>query len=173
MNPKSRPHSGKDMAAEPPIAIQPFTETDLPGLTRLISSTIRRSYTGVYPPKAVAYFLEYHTAANILRDAAAGIVLVGRVANMAVATGTLVGSYLCRVFVRSDYQRRGYGQMVADELESLAIKRSVETLELDASLTSRQFWERRGWRVTAREVEMVEDQPLEYFKMEKVLGEGN
>jgi hypothetical protein len=86
------------MAAEPVLSIRPVTETDLPELTRLISFTIRHSYTGVYPPKAVAYFLEYHTAGNILRDADAGNVLVGRIANMAVATGTLVGNYVCRFF---------------------------------------------------------------------------
>jgi GNAT superfamily N-acetyltransferase len=149
------------------FSIRPFTADDLPKLSRLIADAIEGCYINVYPPKAVQFFLDYHAPENILRDAAAGSTIIGWLDGTPVATGTLVGSYISRVFVSPRHQRRGYGQAIADELEKLARRRKVEILELDASLTSRGFWEGLGWQVTAHEIELVEDQPLKYYKMTK------
>jgi GNAT superfamily N-acetyltransferase len=157
------------MATDNPFSIRPFTESDLPHLSRLISETIDHCYSGVYPPKAIHYFLEYHAPDNILRDATAGNTLVGSLNEKPVATGTLNNNYICRVFVHPECQGQDFGKKIADALERQAIAKGIETLELDASLTSRRFWEGLGWRVTSHEVEMVDDEPLEYHKMMKGL----
>ncbi|APV44740.1 Acetyltransferase (GNAT) domain-containing protein [Dehalogenimonas formicexedens] len=157
------------MSTDTQYLIKPFIEDDLPLLTRLINETIERSYVRAYPPKAVRFFLDYHARVNILRDAAAGIILIGWEGKAAVATGTLVGNYISRVFVGNQYRSRGVGKMIARELENRARAGGLRVLELDASVTSRSFWERLGWIVISHEVEMVEDEPLEYFKMKKEL----
>ncbi len=157
------------MATDNPFSIRSFTESDLPHLSKLISETVEHCYTGIYPPKAVRFFLDYHSLENIRQDAAAGTTLVGWFENELVATATLKNNYVCRVFIHPKYQRQGLGKQVADAIENLAIEKGIETLELDASLTSRQFWEGLGWRVTSHEIEMVDDEPLEYHKMMKGL----
>ena len=155
------------MKNESLLTIRPFIEDDLPELSRLIGETVERCYTGVYPPKAIRFFLDYHSLVNILRDAAKGITLIGWLGKTPVTTATLIDSYICRVFVHPEYQGQGRGKSLAYELEKLAMERGIESLELDASLVSRRFCEGLGWRVTAREVEMVEDEALEYYKMAK------
>jgi GNAT superfamily N-acetyltransferase len=157
------------MPAASDFSIKPFVEDDLTLLTHLVNETIEQAYAGIYPPKAVRYFHDYHARVNILRDAAAGIIVIGWHGDSPAATGTMVGNYVSRVFVGNGYRGLGYGKMIALEIEQQALARGINQLELDASLTSRSFWERLGWRVTAREVEMVEDEPLEYYKMIKVL----
>ena len=160
------------MKNESLLTIRPFGEGDLSELSRLIADTVERCYTGVYPPKAVRFFLDYHSPENILRDAAKGITLISWHDETPVATATLIDSYICRVFVHPEYQGKGCGKSLAFEVEKLAMERGIELLELDASLVSRRFWEGLGWRVTAREVEMVEDEALEYYKMSKIMGRG-
>jgi GNAT superfamily N-acetyltransferase len=157
------------MAAVPAISVRRFSRKDLPKISLLITDTIKRCYLGIYPPKAVRFFLDYHAPENIVRDATAGTTLVGWLDETPVATATLNGSYISRVFVRPENQGQGLGNKLANELERLAIERGVEQLKLDASLTSRQFWEKLGWRVMSHEVEMVDEEQLEYFKMMKEL----
>ncbi|PPD58499.1 GNAT family N-acetyltransferase [Dehalogenimonas etheniformans] len=157
------------MPAETRFSIKQFVEDELSQLTRLINETIEKSYSSAYPPKAVRFFLDYHARMNVLRDAGAGTILIGWEKKSAVATGTLVGNHVSRVFVGAEYRKRGYGKMIAEELENRARARDLRALELDASVTSRSFWERLGWIVISHEVEMVEDEPLEYFKMKKEL----
>jgi GNAT superfamily N-acetyltransferase len=157
------------MPVLPAILIRRFSENDLPHLCNLISETIEKCYTGVYHPKAVSFFHEYHSPENVLRDAAAGITLVAWLNQKLVATATLTENYICRVFVHPSLQGIGIGKAIAEEIEGLAIENGINTLELDASLTSRSFWTRLGWQVTAPKVEMVDGVPLEYYKMMKVI----
>ena len=157
------------MPANSLFSIKQFAEEDLPLLTHLINETIEQAYASIYPPKAVKFFLDYHARVNILRDAAAGIIVVGWLGKMPVATGTLIGNYVSRVFVGNGHRHQGYGKMIAYEIEKQALARKKYNLELDASLTSSRFWKELGWRITAEEVEMVEDEPLKYYKMVKEL----
>jgi len=157
------------MPATNSLSIRRFSKNDLSPLCNLISETIEKCYTEIYPPKAVRFFIAYHAPENILRDAAVGIVLVGWRGGTPVATATLVNNYVCRVFVHPQCQGQGFGKEMSDAIERLAIDKSIDKLELDASLTSRRFWERLGWRVTTNELEIVDDEPLEYYKMMKIL----
>ena len=157
------------MAADCIFLIRLFSKSDLAALHRLIADTIERCYIGVYPPKAIRYFLDYHAPENVLRDAEAGITLVGWLDEKPVVTATLTNNYVCRVFVHPKHQGQGFGTKIAEDKEKLAVEKGIQILKLDASLTSRRFWERLGWRVAAHEVEMVEDQPLEYFGMTKTI----
>jgi len=55
--------------------------SDAPSIRQLIHETIHASYQGVYPPRAVEYFLEFHSEERILERLAQG-------ASRCVAAGT-------------------------------------------------------------------------------------
>ncbi|MEN8615071.1 GNAT family N-acetyltransferase [Dehalogenimonas sp. THU2] len=151
------------------LAIRPFAEDDLPDLLRLIHNTVERSYGLHYTPAVIQLFIKFHSAENIRKDAAAGDIVIGWIDNEPVSTGSLIGGYVSRVFVRPEYQGKGYGRSIAVELERLAAGRGIESLELDAAIGSRHFWQSLGYEVKSHEVELVEGEPLEYYKMTKRL----
>jgi hypothetical protein len=53
-----------------------FHETDLTPLHRMICDTIEASYSGVYPPRAVEFFKEYHMEKRIAERSVVGEILV-------------------------------------------------------------------------------------------------
>jgi GNAT superfamily N-acetyltransferase len=150
------------------LIMRAYHNSDLIDLTRLINSTIDSCYAAVYPSKAIAYFKDYHSPENVAADAAEGITLVGFYSGRLAGTGTLKGSYICRVFVRPDCQGLGVGKTIYQELERLATKREIKELTLDASLTSLGFWQRRGFTAGHLEsYELDDGQRLDYYSMRK------
>ena len=96
------------------IIIRPFHKDDLAALHRMICNTIEFSYTGIYPPRAVAFFKSYHSEKKIIERSRAGEVLVitgpAGSGGSILATGSLTGAEISGVFVHPDHQRKGYGQ---------------------------------------------------------------
>ncbi|MDD2418454.1 MAG: hypothetical protein PHP68_05385, partial [Oscillospiraceae bacterium] len=56
--------------------IRPFMDSDAEVLHQLIYQTIDDAYTGVYGPKAIQYFKDYHSSSHILDDARQGQTMV-------------------------------------------------------------------------------------------------
>ncbi|AKG53240.1 hypothetical protein DGWBC_0561 [Dehalogenimonas sp. WBC-2] len=124
-----------------PLDIRPLAESELPQLTRLIQDTIKHSYGECYPPGVVRLFTNYHSTDKILKDVTTRTVLVGWLDSIPVATGSLIGDYVSRVFVHRTYQARSYGKMMAEEIEKLAAVRDIKCLEL-TRLSVRAFFGR-------------------------------
>jgi len=77
------------------MEFRPFTVTDLVPVQRLVHLTIDSSYSGVYPPRAVRFFKEFHSLDRILERNAEGEVIVVEQDGEIVATGTIVRSQGC------------------------------------------------------------------------------
>lgn len=153
-----------------PVALRPFRPTDAEPVTRLIHSTIVACYTGVYPPRAVAFFKDYHALERVVERHAAGRVVVASSGDDIVATGSLVGPEISGVFVDPALQGRGVGALVMDALESAARETGLPAAGLSVSLPSRGFYERRGYRILeARSIDVGEGERLEYWAAEKSL----
>jgi GNAT superfamily N-acetyltransferase len=129
--------------------IRKFDRADLHALHRMICETIEASYPGLYPPRAVAFFREYHSERRIAERSEIGeiLVLISEPIDSILATGSLIGSEIMGVFVRSDHQRHGYGKDIMTQLELMAIEKGLPQLNLSISLPSRLFYEHLGYRV--------------------------
>ena len=155
------------------LAIQRFCEGDLEEVCELVHATVDTSYAAVYPPRVVEFFYQYHERAIIVSDADGGYTIVVRSGEQLVATGTRIGTNVRRVFVRSDWQRRGIGQAMMAELEAEAVKAGIARLDLSASLPAKDFYLRLGYEITSKEDYEVEPgQHLEYYEMAKDLKHG-
>lgn len=83
---------------------------------------------------------------------------------------SVVGSQIMGVFVRAQFQGRGYGRAIMSRLEQIAARRKVPKLELSVSLPSRRFYERLGYTIIEERVlDVGEGQDLRYFLAEKPL----
>jgi ribosomal protein S18 acetylase RimI-like enzyme len=98
------------------------------------------------------------------------LVLVGETDNSIRATGALVGSKIEGVFVRSDYQGRGYGKTIMAELEKIAKAKGLTETGLSISVTSKKFYESLGYEVLPeRTIDVGEGQSLKYWPGKKSL----
>ena len=146
---------------------------DIESVFGLIQNTIDVSYYGVYPTEAIEFFKDYHSAEHIISDAATGYTIVAECNGEILGTGTLLGTNIRRVFVRPLHQHRGIGKLIVQELEIKASTEKSATLDLEASLVSRQFWELLGFVAQREEYIPVQNgQKLHYCKMVKTLSDG-
>ena len=90
---------------------------------------------------------------------------------VAVEDGAIVGfgdidegGYLNRLFVHKDHQREGVASAICDALEQ-AVQNS--RIEVHASVTSRPFFEKRGYRVVKEQQVERQGILLTNFVMEK------
>jgi len=150
------------------IQIRKLSEEDLPSTYRLIQNTIDISYYEAYPAEAIEFFKDYHSKAHILNDAATGYTIVAECDNEILGTGTLLGTNIRRVFVNPLHQHKGIGELLVQELERKALLERCASLDLEASLVSRQFWESLGFVVQGEDyIPVRNSQKLRYYRMVK------
>ena len=104
----------------------------------------------------------------ILRDALDGCTLVFDKAGRIVATGTLAGDEIKRVFVAPALQGRGFGRLIMQHLEEQAVTLGIDTVRLDASLPAKSFYNHLGYITVEPAFLTVENgRRLDYFRMQK------
>ena len=152
----------------PDIQVRQAKEEDLPSIYRLVQNVVAISYNGVYPTEAIEAFKHHHSEEQIRIDATDGYTIVAEYDNEIVATGTLYETNIRRIYISPRHQRKGIGRLIIQELEKKALAEKLTTLDLGASLVSRQFWESLGFVVHREDyVPVRNDQKLHYFWMVK------
>jgi GNAT superfamily N-acetyltransferase len=112
----------------------------------IVRGTIQSIYPAYYPPGAVDFFLEYHSDDAIRSAIARGEVYLFESDGGFVATGSLEGNYLTRLFVLPECQGNGVGSRVMDFLEGIAFQTFSEA-RLDASLPAVGMYLKRGYTI--------------------------
>ena len=150
--------------------IKEYSVDDLDDLYRLVQETIVISYSVVYPHEAVEAFIRYHSREQMQNDAEEGYTVILRVDDKIVGTGTLLDTSIKRVFIHPSYQGKGYGKAVIAMLEKKAAAQGVGTLDLAASLVSKQFYNSLGDTGDKQEfVPVGNGEKLYFYPMTKTL----
>ncbi len=125
---------------------------DFESIHSIVHTTIKSIYPNYYPTEVVDFFLAYHNEENIKKDIEKGNVyfLLSEQAKI-VATGSIDGSNIGRLYILPEYQGMGYGKAIMKALEEIiAVEYSSSTIE--ASLPSYDFYLKLGY------------QPMDYLK---------
>jgi ribosomal protein S18 acetylase RimI-like enzyme len=147
-----------------------FQPADLARVRQLICHTIDLCYTGVYPPRAVQFFKQFHSDQEILARNQSGVILVLEREGAIVATGALIGHEILGVFVDPPCQGRGYGRAVMLDLEARARANGCHEVKLSVSLPSKGFYDKLGYQVVEEcSIAVGEDQTLRFWKARKGL----
>lgn len=77
--------------------------------------------------------------------------------------------YFDRLYVHKDFQGQGIATMVADELEKYAQENNITIITTEASITSKIFFEKRGYQVLKQQNVELRGQTLTNFTMQKYL----
>lgn len=150
--------------------LRQFRSSDAHAVHALIHRTIDASYSGVYPPQAVAFFKRFHSLEAVQSRASAGYVVVAEDNSGILATGTRIGDEISGVFVAPEGQGRGVGTQVMDALETTLLEIGGTVARLHVSLPSRGFYELRGYVMLSEgSIDVDDDQQLRYWLAEKAL----
>ena len=151
-------------------SIRPFRPSDLEALRTLIWETIDVSYGRVYPPRALAFFKEFHARQRILERSEAGSVLVAEQDGRLVATGSLMDGEIFAVFVHPAVQGLGHGKALMSALEGEARAAGMTESVLSVSLPSKRFYESLGYEIVEeRARDLGGGQRLDFWKARKRL----
>ena len=152
------------------IQIREFNEEDISAVYKLIQDTIDISYHKVYSKEAIEFFKEHHSMEHILDDAVNGYTVIAENGGDILGTATLFGSNIRRVFVSSQYQHSGIGGLLVQDLEKNASFKRLTVVDLEASLSSKIFWESLGFMVWEEDyIPVRNNRALRYYKRFKPL----
>ena len=144
-------------------------EKDIDAVYELVQETVKTIYPKYYPKEVVDFFCGHHCKENIVRDVEEGQVGILVVDGTMVGTGCYKDNHITRVYVKPEYQGRGYGSFIMQCLET-DIAKQYEAVELDASLPASHLYEKRGYKTVKHEKWNVENGVvLVYEIMEKKL----
>ena len=126
------------------MKIEQATELMFSAVKRITHETIDEIYPQYYPAGAVDLFKRYHSDENILSDIKNGYVFLLYVDTKPIATITINGNHILRLFVLSEYQHMGYGKTLLDFAEKKIAEKFTD-IELDASLPAKHIYLKRGY----------------------------
>lgn len=119
---------------------------DLDIVKKITVTTISEIYPHYYPKGAVKFFLEHHNDDNIINDIKQNRVFLYLDDNQnPVGTVTIKNYEICRLFVLSEYQGKGYGKDILDYAENSILEKHPEVL-LAASLPAKGIYQKRGYQ---------------------------
>ena len=142
---------------------------DADWIFELVQTTVKGIYPKYYLPEIVDMFCEYHNVQKIKEDIVAKKTYKMMVDDAIVATGSIDGNHINRVYVLPEYQRKGYGSYIMSELEKI-IAKNYDTVGLDASLSACRLYEKLGYRTVKHGVWECADGVIQVYEiMEKKL----
>ena len=130
------------------MSIRQAQPSDFAIVKEITHTTIQTIYPHYYPTGAVTFFLNYHNDENIANDIKSGIVfLCSDTYNNIVGTVTMRDNEILRLFVLPIYQGNGYGKELLEFAEA-EISRKYSEIKIDASLSAKAIYLKRGYRET-------------------------
>jgi len=117
-------------------------------VSTLIAVTMRRSNATDYPAERLEALIAYFTPEKLRVLAQERDCLVAVSHDEVIGTAARDNEELATFFVHPDWQERGVGTRLLDELERNAHELGIKQLRVDASITGASFYERRGYRRT-------------------------
>lgn len=120
------------------------TSEEFDTVKRIVKNTIEVTYPNYYPKGAVDFFLAYHSDEAMKQAILNGTVYLIKEDNRFVGTGSLEGNEIKRLFVLPEYQGKGYGTFLMDELERIIFNSDSEIIA-DASLSAYEMYIHRDY----------------------------
>lgn len=112
---------------------------------KLVQETIRAVYPRYYLKEIVDMFSEFHDRENVLKDIEAGNTYILSDDGNIIGTGTAKENHITRVYVLPDFQGRGYGSFIMEQLEE-KIGERYEWVYIDASLPACKLYGKLGYQ---------------------------
>lgn len=128
------------------MSIKLAQQSDIDIVKDITHTTIKEIYPHYYSNGAVAFFLNHHNVENIKNDISSqNVFLCYDLEQNVVGTVTIKKNEICRIFVLPKYQGNGYGKELLEYAET-SIKKYYDEIILDASLSAKSIYLKRGYK---------------------------
>ena len=119
-------------------------------VTAVVRETIQKVYPHYYPPGAVQFFLDLHSAARIKEVLICEEIYLALVQGNIIGTGSIRKNEICRLFILPEYQGKGYGSRLMDLLEARIFENDPK-VHVDASFPAESMYLKRGYQIISYE----------------------
>ena len=152
------------------MEIKNYSELYFNDVFGVIHKTIEEIYPRYYPRSAVDFFHNHHSIENMKKQMPNEFILVLTDNNKIAGTGTLSGNEIKRFFILPEYQGKGYGKMLLNELEKNIDINRFDNFVLDSSLGAVEFYLKNDYIYkNYKTINLSDRHYLCYLEMEKAL----
>ncbi len=152
--------------------IRKFAIDDAEELNSVIEYTIEESYKWIYPEEVREIFKEENSTEQLVERGEKDYVLVvvnPDDENKIVGTGALIDNRIFGVYVHPEYQSNGIGVRIMEQLEDRALGNGIKKLVLSASISSKDFYRKLGYRGDPRIIKLDDRREYIVYDMDKEL----
>ncbi len=151
------------------MTIRSYRPGDLEEILDLFYSTVHCVNAKDYSPAQLDAWAPRDLDAAVWGDSlAAHDTVVAEENGAVVGFGDLDGTaHFDRLYVHKGCQGQGVGTGIADEIERRALKHGAKELSVEASITARPFFEKRGYALEKQQTVERNGQALTNFVMRK------
>ena len=152
--------------------LRPYQKEDVTALQVLFRETLTRSNCQDYSPEQLAAWMKGIASESLWHErlSSGTTVLAVDKNDYPQGFGMLTkDGVIDFLFVHPDWQRKGIGLLILNELEYHAKMLGLSLLESDVSITARDFFKINGYEVLAKQEIPRDGTILENFKMKKIL----
>ncbi|MEL6672043.1 MAG: GNAT family N-acetyltransferase [Bacteroidota bacterium] len=125
--------------------IRTYQPGDEFGLSELIRTTLLQSNGKDYPLSILQPLIDYFSPEKVKILAGERYCLVALAAGRIVGTGALEDQELKTIFVLPEFQGKGIGKAIVQQLEAYARTKDIAFIHLPASITGKAFYLSLGY----------------------------
>jgi len=150
------------------MEIKNYSELYFSDVFDVVHKTIEEIYPKYYPKSAVEFFHNHHSVENMRKQMPNEFTLVLLDNNKIIGTGTLFENEIKRFFILPEYQGKGYGKKLLNELEKNINGEKYDNFVLDSSLGAVEFYRKNNYVYkNYKTIELSDKNNLCYLEMEK------
>jgi len=125
------------------MEIKEYSEVYFQDVYEVVHKTIEEIYPKYYPRSAVDFFHNHHSKEKMEKQLPNEVTMVLSDENKIIGIGSLFENEIRRFFILPEYQGKGYGKILLNELEKRIDKN--EKYILDSSLGAVEFYRKNGY----------------------------
>ncbi|WP_105616120.1 GNAT family N-acetyltransferase [Vallitalea okinawensis] len=137
------------------ISIRPYEKSDAIKVSHIIRDNLIKVNSKDYPETVINYMTKLYTPEYVTLLSEDRDMYVAYEENVVVGTVSLEGDTLYALFVDVKYHGRGVGRKLLEFIENIASSNGIKTVQLPASLTAYQFYQKYGY-IPVQEIESEE-----------------
>jgi citrate lyase synthetase len=124
-------------------------EEDFIKVKYLIDEVSYFAYQSLIPKEGLEYLKNNLWGLEVLKkDAKEGYTVVVKDDDKVIGTGTIVGNYISKIYVKPEYHGCGIGKLIVKYLEDKAKSNGVKKIFLASNLSAEKFYTKLGYYTT-------------------------
>ena len=131
--------------------INEIYEEDFIKVKYLIDEVSYFAYKSLIPKEGYEYLKNNLWGLEVLKkDAKEGYTVVVKDDDKVIGTGTIVGNYISKIYVKPEYHGCGIGRLIVKYLEDKAKSNGVKKIFLASNVSAEKFYTKLGYKTTEK-----------------------